>query len=53
MAATNSMKRHPSGFKLIRYAAQLSRPRPGADRSVLAEADELLEGKANYFSRHA
>src|SRR5437899_11057057 len=28
-------------------------PVPWADRSVLTEADELLKGRANYFSVHA
>ncbi len=42
----------PLGLRVdtSRYAAQP--PVPWADRAVLIEADELLTGKANYFSHH-
>jgi hypothetical protein len=46
-------KAGPLGFRVdsSRNAAQPSVP--WADRSVLTEADELLRGRANYFSVHA
>jgi heparinase II/III-like protein len=43
----------PLGLGVDSLLAAAQPPVPGADRSVLAEADELLSGRANYFSVHA
>lgn len=43
----------PLGLRVDSSRDAAQPPVPWADRSVLREADELLTGKANYFSAHA
>lgn len=46
-------KATPLGLRVDSLLGSAQSPIPWADRSVLAEADGLLQGTVNYFSRHA